>query len=473
MALGKQHRDENAFRKLAAEAYGAPAEQRNALIGQAVGIDPQAGLALNTTLQQQDDNITSKAAGAARYVLNAVETKNPQAVQGAYQAVRPFLARIGAAQGKVPPDQWSDDMLPMLHQVVAASGGATATGQGVQSTYVDGDGNRVAILRDGTTRILGQNDAGMVGQTISVQGPDGRPMQMTFNKRTMQYEPAVLGGGAPAAPATGPSRQALMGADGTPVVIDADVPPEIAAQIRAGEKGGGVPAMIEAPSLAAAPLGMPLVGQSPAEKAAAEAAAKAQVEAAYAPQIAGATERAKADAQAEAAARYGTDESRKAAAEAATKIPQLQNVVRGLDRIQSALSGISGALVDTGPVDQYITRRLPEGQELEAAVNGIKNSLLALTRVPGVGSQSDLEQRIADMQYPSLDKDPAVNARTMANLRAFVQDIQRSIAERASGAQTTRAVVPQQPASGAVRRARNPRTGEILELRNGQWVPAR
>ena len=51
-------------------------------------------------------------------------------------------------------------------------------------------------------------------------------------------------------------------------------------------------------------------------------------------------------------------------------------------------------------------------------------SLLSLTRVPGIGSQSDLEARIAAMQYPSLDKDPAVNARTLQNLQAFVSDLQ-------------------------------------------------
>ena len=56
-------------------------------------------------------------------------------------------------------------------------------------------------------------------------------------------------------------------------------------------------------------------------------------------------------------------------------------------------------------------------------MGGMQNSLLALTRVPGIGAQSDLEARIAMLQYPSLDKAPEVNARTIENLRQFARDL--------------------------------------------------
>lgn len=108
------------------------------------------------------------------------------------------------------------------------------------------------------------------------------------------------------------------------------------------------------------------------------------------------------------------------------KVPQLNNVTRGLDRIDKAIAALDGALVDTGPIDQFVVGKLPSGQELEAAVGGIQNSMLALTRVPGMGSQSDLEAKIAALQYPSLDKPPEVNRKTLENLRAFVQDLQSS-----------------------------------------------
>ncbi|MGO4718030.1 hypothetical protein AB4071_02735 [Stenotrophomonas sp. 2MCAF14_2] len=116
----------------------------------------------------------------------------------------------------------------------------------------------------------------------------------------------------------------------------------------------------------------------------------------------------------------------------ATKTAQLGNVNRGLARIESALGNLGGAFVDTGPVDQYLVRNTEAGQELDAAVGAIQNSMLAMTRVPGVGSQSDLEARIAALQYPSLSNAPGVNARTLKQLKDFVQELQGMSAD-ASG----------------------------------------
>lgn len=116
----------------------------------------------------------------------------------------------------------------------------------------------------------------------------------------------------------------------------------------------------------------------------------------------------------------------------ATKTAQLGNVNRGLARIESALSNLGGSFVDTGPIDQYLVRNTEAGQELDAAVGAIQNSMLALTRVPGVGSQSDLEARIAALQYPSLSNAPGVNARTLKQLKDFVQELQ-GISAEASG----------------------------------------
>lgn len=112
----------------------------------------------------------------------------------------------------------------------------------------------------------------------------------------------------------------------------------------------------------------------------------------------------------------------------AAKVPQLQNAIRGIDRIESALKKLEGGLVNTGPLDQYLMRYTEKGQELEAAVGGIQNSFLALTRVPGIGSQSDLEARIAALQYPSLDKSPEVNKRTLENLKLFARDLAKAAA---------------------------------------------
>lgn len=123
-----------------------------------------------------------------------------------------------------------------------------------------------------------------------------------------------------------------------------------------------------------------------------------------------------------AAAKAAAEEAAKSGAERMKKAPQYQNVVRGLTRIDAALKALEGKFVDTGPIDQYLVSMSKEGQELRAAVGAIQNDMLALTRVPGVGSQSDLEAKIANLKYPDLSYDPQVNKNNLDQLRAFITD---------------------------------------------------
>lgn len=109
------------------------------------------------------------------------------------------------------------------------------------------------------------------------------------------------------------------------------------------------------------------------------------------------------------------------------KTAQLNNVDRGLSRIDAAIKGLTGKFVDTGPIDGRLMIATPEGQELEAAVGAIQNDMLALTRVPGIGSQSDLEAKIANLKYPSIYNHPSVNAANVQQLRAFMTDLRRQI----------------------------------------------
>lgn len=144
-----------------------------------------------------------------------------------------------------------------------------------------------------------------------------------------------------------------------------------------------------------------------------------------------------------------SDAERKSILAAKAKVPQLQNAIRGLSRIDEALKGLEGGLVDTGPLDQYAQRYTKAGQELESAVGAIQNSFLALTRVPGIGAQSDLEARIAALQYPSLGKDPEVNRRTMEQLKFFAQDLASAYQSLLqNGAGTNPQPAPQDAAQG-------------------------
>lgn len=152
---------------------------------------------------------------------------------------------------------------------------------------------------------------------------------------------------------------------------------------------------------------------------------------------------------------------------ARAKSASLNNVDRGLERIDKAMAALSGRFMDTGPVDGRIMIATEAGQELDRAVGAIQNDMLALTRVPGIGSQSDLEAKIANLKYPSIYNHPEVNRRNLEQLKAFMADLRSQIQGSQAGGQQP----GPQPAAAPVRRARNPQTGQVVEFRNGQWVP--
>lgn len=120
--------------KLAGQAFSGQGADRQAALGQLAGVNPQAAMAMQNQFQQQDQlaqqqaqaqqvDHAKKINGAANYMLQAVKSGDPSRIQGAYQTVRPYLAELGAQEGKVPPPQWSDDMLPHLYAIVGQSGG--------------------------------------------------------------------------------------------------------------------------------------------------------------------------------------------------------------------------------------------------------------------------------------------------------------------------------------------------------------
>jgi len=110
--------------------------------------------------------------------------------------------------------------------------------------------------------------------------------------------------------------------------------------------------------------------------------------------------------------------------EVKAKIPRLKAALRRMDRVEKAVEAISkGRLADGGEVDQYLINRTAEGRELIAASAQLLPELTALTRVPGIGSQSDLETRLQNLQFPSSEFPPEVNRKNAAELRAFLQDL--------------------------------------------------
>ncbi|WP_329762629.1 hypothetical protein [Stenotrophomonas maltophilia] len=253
----------------------------------AYALDPQRAQAFQAEGNRQQQQLF----GLAKSLKQAAT--NPQMQAGIYRSAVPFLKRSFGAE--IPDEFDAASVMPIVDQVLAVAQNAPSMGAGmgggVQSTYVDDQGQRVAILRDGSTRVLGGNDAGSNQQTLTID-VNGTPTQVTFDRRTGRYTNASLGA---------PQGQ-LQQIDGQPTYIDPSLPPQVQAAIRAGggtnlQDGGQLPI----------PQGSPLVGRRKEDEAAAVEAAKRRVELQYAPALQqvetqGAIDRAAGTAQVEAGA---------------------------------------------------------------------------------------------------------------------------------------------------------------------------
>lgn len=142
---GKQQGQQNRLNSLASQAYTAPADQQNSLLGQMAQVSPQAAQQQQGQFQQQGDRREQRLAGAAKYLLSAFERGDQAAVQGAYRTVLPEFQQL--AEGRQLPETVDETILPMLHQVIAAANGGGSNSR-VQSRFVGEDGQVYAMMAD-------------------------------------------------------------------------------------------------------------------------------------------------------------------------------------------------------------------------------------------------------------------------------------------------------------------------------------
>lgn len=128
---GVQYGQQQAANKLAGQVYGADPTQRQPLLSQLAALNPQMAVGLGSTLASQDAaqakqtqmtqaDHAAKLNKAANFMLQQVQTGDPARIQGAYQAVRPYLAELS---GQQPPDQFDQSMIPHLYQILGQTGG--------------------------------------------------------------------------------------------------------------------------------------------------------------------------------------------------------------------------------------------------------------------------------------------------------------------------------------------------------------
>lgn len=471
----KQQRDQSQLNQLASLAYGAAPEQRMELGSKIASLSPDAAQAQRKAWDANDERDQRELMGMARFIKAAP----PEQQQNAYEkAIRPQLI----ARGMQAPN-WTPETQGMIMQTVDALAqigqDPTAAPSGFQAMdmqaraagYAPGSKEYQDFFRRENGEIARASSAALKYEWVT--GADGRPVLRALDPNSptayMATDAGTADGMPPIRPASGGGQQhfgdftSLAGefpgvtmtsgmrtaernqqVGGTAnsqhltgTAADYAVPQQLKPAFISRARQMGYQAIDEGDHIhlqlprggRAGATGAPIVGRSKEDEAAATERAKLQAQLDFLPQqqaieTQGAIDRAVGTEQAKSEQERASNERAKTA--------QLNSVDRGLERIGEALGKLGGTLVDTGPIDGYLIAGTQAGQELNAAVGAIQNDMLALTRVPGIGSQSDLEAKIANLKYPSIYNHPSVNAANVEQLRAFMGDLRRQITGQSS-----------------------------------------
>ena len=450
---GRQRGQGQFAAKLLGEAYNSTGAARQDALGRLAGRQPQVAMAADQQFRQQDAQMTEEAFARLQTHAKMIQSVPSEQRAQVWAQIQPRIAQELPEYAQYLPSQWDEAaVMPVVEQLASLGGGETNQPT-VRSSFVGADGQMYSILSDGSVKNQG------VGADRKLQFTDVAgvgPQVVDLRNATAQ---AVTAGGAPqgapqARPASTFAFTPAPEAAGDP---DADafakLPPDqqaVAAGllqqgqdfniqngrvVPSGMRGGqpmNQPAANRQPTLDRIPIGEVgggAIGAPAWVRPASGGRGDAGVVSQLSPQ-----EVAQLGLPEGTVAQRGPDGkvstlftpdagSRKAAREAATKLPRVDAAVRRVDRLASAIETIAGGFFDGGPVDQKVLQYSPQGQEVTQAAASLLPELTALTRVPGVGSQSDLETRLANLQLPSLEFPPEVNRRALAELRTFMADL--------------------------------------------------
>lgn len=487
LGIGQQVRgiqDRNRINQLASQGYSAPAEQRPELLGQIAAVDARAAQQQEQSFANTDERRNNTMVNMAKLLTSAPEQARPQL----WAKFIPTLSQYGLSE---LPTEYNEQTAPIINQaaesLVGAYGGAASqlptdvrSFQQMTTGLSEEDRERARRINlgldprqssaaigyqkvkgaDGIERLIAVDPRQIGAQVIGggdAYGSFAEPAPQapipsgnsfaSFSQLATEFPAATMTSGARSAERNAqvggqPNSQHLTGT-AADYAVPANQKPAFLSRVRqmgyqAIDEGDHI--HVQLPRGARnAQAANAFAGRRPEDEAAAVESAKLGVQQQYLPQ--------ELEARTDSAIRQSAGiEQAKSQQERQSneraKTAQLNNVDRGLSRIDSAMSALDGTFVDTGPIDGQIVRTTPAGQELEAAVGAIQNDVLALTRVPGIGSQSDLEAKIANLKYPSIYNAPEVNRRNAQQLKAFISDLRNQIsASGGNSLQTTSQVV--------------------------------
>lgn len=445
---GRQRGTQNRLAQLASQAYGAPQAQQRGLVQQAIQADPQAGFALSKGLGDDRQQRIAGLSQQARMLVSYAKAGNRQGVDSLYPQIAAEAQAIGLGQGI--PTTWDESFLPGMEQLANIGGGSATTG--VQSTYVDAQGNRVAILRDGSTQVLGQNAPN--NQIIDTgNGFYG------VNKGNLQAAPVMVGGAPQQAPQTmqagnaaHPNQEAViaqanqMAQQGVPSEqIDSWIQTQLSQPV--ATQGGGGP-------------GQQL--RSVPKPAASQQEPDIERRLRLAQEMGATPEELRRMVVGGSSARDAQRISTADATKARQKMTQIASARQQLEAVKENFRKLKNTF-SAGPGGQYLPT--PEGQAFDRAIANLAPLVTAVTRVPGIGAMSDYESRLQNASLPSRGTYENVTEQQIADLERLFDTIESGYTDLLSGAQMQKPAPADAPQSNAVPSGNvlryNPATGDF------------
>ncbi len=444
--------DNSRLNMLAGQAYTAPQEQRQSLLGQMASINPQAAQAQQSQWQGDEDRQTKLLVNGARYMKGAIDSKNPNAVAGAWNSLRPAIIRAGLATEQELSPTWDPSYETTMHQLLGMGG--PEVGASSQNKVVGG-----ALVTPAGEVVY---EAPVDTQLVELSVPGGK-QKFIYNPRTQEVSPLN-------------SAMRQMMQDGEQYRVGGDLTPEQLALAQADMASGGASDSYNLGQRSVSPQQLASGGQLGFTPDKPEISAAEQMRLDMAREAGARADRAEA--------RADRSEQRQVAANSVSgRTPnEGERNASGFYQRMVAANAELKRLTDAGydptnlrdhltvgsAVGNYLASN--EGQQYnQAAMNWVRANL---RKESGAAIGVDEARQEIRNYFPQPGDSPEV-VRQKASNRFVVEQAMLQAAGRAAPQQAVqRQVAPDRQQSNAIpQRARNPQTGQVIELRNGQWVP--
>lgn len=278
----------------------------------------------------------------------------------------------------------------------------------VQSRFVGEDGQIYALMRDSTVKPLG------IKADPNTQIIEGAGGFYGVDKRTLGATPVQVG--QPAIPQRAPGE--------VPFAIDPSLPPEVQASIRANEsQWAQKPEMNIGGDLSHIPPLSTYTGGGQLQAAPKAGPQPSDIERrlALARDMGATPEELKRMVVGGESGRDAQRISTADATKARQKLTQIQSARQQLNAVKQAFSKLRGSF-SAGIGGNYLPT--PEGQAFDRAIRNLSPLITAVTRVPGVGSMSDYEGRLAEQALPSRGTYESVTEQQIADLERLLNSIE-------------------------------------------------